>query len=157
MIPVLKEIIADPRFLEGVAWNRHCFESNEVVIREGDHGHSIFFVEEGELRVTGRVELEGSRHLQPGIWDLQAGDLFGELCLFESSQRSASVITLTDGKLVEIDGERLSRYLDENPGMGYRVLKELFNTLVSRLNRANKRVEHLFAWGLKAHGIDQHL
>ena len=69
-----------------MAWKRYNFGSNEVVIREGDEGHSLFFAEEGELRVTGRVKLGDSRHVQPGICNLQAGGLFGELCLFESSQ-----------------------------------------------------------------------
>jgi len=70
VIATLKEIMADPQFSEGTAWWRHRFEPNEVVIREGDEGHSLFFIEEGELRVTGRVELEEQRRIQPGICDI---------------------------------------------------------------------------------------
>ena len=154
---MLKEIIADPNFPEDVAWTRRGFAVNQIIVREGDLGHSLYLIEEGELRVTGRVELEDSRLVHPGICDLQKGDLFGELCLFDSSQRTASVIAVTDGELLEIEGRLLSTYLDKHPVHGYQLLRELFITLINRLGRANQRVEHLFAWGLKAHGIDQHL
>ena len=157
MIDILKEIIRDPEFPEGLAWRRYRFKPNQLIVREGEEGDSLYLVEQGELRVTGRVEVEDNRYVQPGICDLQTGDLFGEFCLFQSNPRTASVTALTNGQLLEIDGNRLAHYLDEHPETGYLVLKALFLTLNDRLGRANQRVENLFAWGLKAHGIDQYL
>ena len=58
---------------------------------------------------------------------------------------------------VEIDGEQLSRYLDAHPEIGYRVLKTLFAIVIERLSSANRRIEYLLGWGLKAHGIEKHL
>jgi CRP-like cAMP-binding protein len=154
---MLLEIIGDPRFPEGTAWKRHRFEPNQVIVREGERGNSLFFIEAGEVRVSGRVELEAHRLVQPGICDLGKGDIFGELCLYHSSTRTASVITISAASVLELDGQRLSIYLDAHPVQGYLFLKTLFETLSARLGRANKRVENLFAWGLKVHGIEENL
>jgi len=151
------QVIGDPQFPEGEAWRRRRFQANEYIVREGDQDRIMYLVESGSLRVSGRVTLDDRRHIQPGLCDLGAGDLFGELSLFESHARTASVIAIEGGTLVEIDCRRLSRYLDERPELGYQVLKRLFHVLIDRLSQANERVEHLFAWGLKMHGIDRHL
>ena len=128
-----------------------------MIVREQEEGRSVFLVEAGKLRVSGQVCLEDSRRIQPGICDLGPGDLFGELCLFGIHTRSASVTAISEGRLIEIEGRALSLYFDIHPELGYLFLKELFTTLAHRLGRANQRIESLFAWGLKVHGIDRYL
>lgn len=157
MITSIKEITEDPEFPEGVAWKRRDFQANETIVKEGSKGRSLFMIKSGTIRVTARVVLEGERRVQPGICDLGAGELFGELGLFEDQSRSASVMAISDGQLIEIDGEQLSRYMDDHPETGYLVLKELFGTVIGRLSKANRRIEYLLGWGLKAHGIEEHL
>lgn len=154
---ILAEILQDADFAEGKAWYRCDFSAGEVIVREGDEDRRMFLIEKGSLRVVGRVELEDQRAIQPGLCDLYAGDMFGELTLFEPHPRTASVTAIDDGQLVVIDCMELSLYLEQRPEVGYALLKSLFNVLIDRLSKANQRVEHLFAWGLKVHGIDKHL
>ncbi len=136
---------------------RRPFQANETIAKEGELGKSLFFIEAGKLRVSIHVELEERRKVQPGISDLQPGAIFGEACLYESAVRTASVTALTDGCLLELDGERLSAYLDAHPIQGYGFYKKLFDIIFERLNHGNRTIECLLAWGLKAHGIDIHL
>jgi len=154
---IINDITDDPKFAEGVAWVRRHFHANEIIVKEGEVGKSLFFIEEGKLRVSVHVELEDHRKVQPGISDLEPGEIFGETCLHESRVRTASIIAITDGCLLEIDGERLSIYLDDRPIMGYLFFKEMFEIIFERMNRGNHTIEYLLAWGLKAHGIDSHL
>lgn len=147
---LVKEIIDDQKFTKGVAWNRRQFYSNEVVVKEGDVGKSLFYVESGKLRVSMLVELEDSKSLETGIAEVGKGDIFGDTCLYKSGVRIASVITMTDCCLLEINGEKLSSYLDAHPIKGYLFYKELFKILFKRLNRGNRRIEYLLAWGHKA-------
>ncbi len=158
MISLLKELTDDPQFPEGSAWIRHQFEAHRTVIREGEQGRSLYIIEKGELRISRRVELEDRRHIQPGICDLGRGEIFGEICLYGSHHlRTATVTTLTPARVLALDGHRLAVYLDARPLQGYLFLRALFERLASRINRANLRVDHLLAWGLKAHGIEAHL
>ena len=151
------EILDDPLFLETGAWVRHSFQANDVIVREGEEGLSLFFVESGVLRVVGSIETDNHRHIQPGIWELKEGDTFGETCIFQKDKRTASVIGVSSGTIIEINGEKFSQYLNKNPEKGYLFLKEVFVTLIERLKKANHRVEELFAWGLKVHDIDKEL
>jgi len=157
MISSISDVIKDPRFPKGSAWKQRSFQANETIVEEGEDGKTLFLVTAGTLRVTASVIIEEDRRVQPGLCDLSAGDLFGELCLFGNHPRSASVVAVTDGELIEIDAKQLRTYMDANPETGYLILKELFDTITQRLNKANKRAEQLFSWGLKAHGIHKHL
>ncbi len=154
---ILEEITNSPQFLEGSAWTRKKYNPNTIIVKEGDIGASLFFVELGKLRVTGRVNLGEKKHIQPGISDLKAGALFGESCLHAQLPRIATVTTVTEVNLLEIDGERLRVFIDANPVQGYLFYKKLFEVLIGRLKNANHTIETLMAWGLKVHEIDQYL
>ncbi|MEQ1530689.1 MAG: cyclic nucleotide-binding domain-containing protein [Methylococcales bacterium] len=153
----IENIIADPLFLENTAWRRRHFQASEVVINEGEQGNALFFVEQGTLRVNVQIALQDSRSIQQGLSNLQPGDIFGEICLHGSYVRTASVIAITDATLLEINGVKMNAYLDEHPVLGYQFYKALFEIFIKRLTLANDRIESLFAWGLKAHGLDKHL
>ncbi len=157
MKKLLEDFIKSPHFPKGTAWKRKKYVMNERVVNEGELGTSLFFVEEGELRVTGSVDFGDNKHMQPGICDLKEGAVFGESCLHISLPRIATVTAITEATLLEINGERLSIFLDENPVQGYLFYKNLFELLIVRLNSANQRVETLISWGLKAHEIDRYL
>ena len=154
---IILGLINDPLFTEGTAWTRRHFKNYDVLVNEGEKGGSIFLIEKGKLRVSGNIDLEHRKHVQAGIWELLEGDIFGELALQEKQIRTASVKAITDGSLIEINGDKLSVYLDEHPDIGYLFYKEIFAILIAKLDQANHRVNDLFAWGLKVHDIEQHL
>jgi CRP-like cAMP-binding protein len=153
----IENIINDSNLPEGIAWKHRSFHANEIIVHGGDPGKSFFFIEEGQLRVTVHVEVQERRNIQAGISDLEEGDFFGEISLFESRIRTASVTALTDGRLLEFDGAMLSAYLDKNPIQGYLFFKCLFASLIIRMTSGIQKIESLMAWGLKAHGIAKHL
>lgn len=157
MKQTLNEILRDPSFQEGIAWRRQRFHDNEIIVKEGDDGATLFYVEEGSLRVSGHVELDQNRRVQPGFCDLQSGDIFGEICLNEVHWRTATVTAISDGCVLEINGDKLNAYFDEHPLQGYQFYKNLFGILVDRMKSANHRIENLLAWGLKVRGIEQYL
>jgi len=154
---ILHEILQDPQFEEGIAWKRRNFTSNEEIVKQGELGGTLFVIEKGVLRVTGNVKLDEKRHMQPGICDLEKDGIFGETCLYESSPRMATVVAVTDGCIIEVDGFSLTVFLDAHPVLGYLFYKNLFESYATRLNKANERVEHLMAWGLKVHDIEKYL
>ena len=77
---------------------------------------------------------------------------FGEISLFKSSERANSMTTITDGILIEIDGEMLSAYLDNHPVQGYLFFKQIVKAVIIRMTYGTHRIESLMACGLKAHG-----
>ncbi|GAB4268405.1 MAG: hypothetical protein Kow0065_18820 [Methylomicrobium sp.] len=154
---ILNEVLADPDFQEGVAWFRHTFKANETIVNEGDIANTLFVVEKGNLRVLGHVGLEQNKQLKAGFCELKEGDLFGEICLHEIHRRTATVTAITDVEVLEIVGEQLNDFFESHPELGYRFYRKLFEIFTERMKNANKRIENLLAWGLKVHGIEQHL
>jgi putative ABC transport system ATP-binding protein len=62
---------------------RRHYLPDEVVIREGDVGHELFLISDGEVK----VERGGSE-----VARLAAGDFFGELALLSGQPRNATVV-----------------------------------------------------------------
>lgn len=154
---IFLDIVINTQFQEGVAWKRRQVSAGEVILRQGEMGDTLFFVEEGVVRVLGNAELGEKQRISPGLCDLGAGAVFGDVCLYEPQERTASVVALSDVRLIEINGSMLSVHLDDHPVEGYLFLKALFQTMVKRLALANDRIGHLLAWGIKAHDIDKYL
>lgn len=157
MKDILWGILSNAQFQEGVAWKRRQVNTGEIIIRKGELGDTLFFLEQGVVRVLGDAELGEKQHISPGLCDLGAGAVFGDVCLYEPQKRTASVVALSNVQLLEINGSMLSVYLDDHPVEGYLFLKTLFQTMVNRLALANDRIGHLLAWGIKAHDIDKYL
>lgn len=157
MKTILDEILTSPEFVEGDAWHRRMYKASEKIIEKGDLGSSLFFIEKGQVRVLGGAEIEGKTKVSPGLCDLQAGSLFGDICLYGIHRRTATVMALTDACVLEIRSDRLGSYLDNHPVQGYLFLKALFKIMALRVELANDRIEKLLAWGIKAHDIDKYL
>ena len=75
MRDIVQEILNDPAFIEGIGWKKRYFQANEIIFHAGDPSKSLFFIEEGALRVTVQVELENSKNMHPGICDMGAGEI----------------------------------------------------------------------------------
>ncbi len=153
---ILKKILQAPQLKEGVSWSRRHFSPNSVIIQKGDIGKTLFVVESGRVQVSGTVALE-NKQIKSGLCEFGAGSVFGEMCLHHQQLRMATVTAITEVELVEIDGQRLSIYLDDHPIDGYLFYKGLFELISGRLDIANQRIENLMAWGLKVHDVEKFL
>lgn len=150
-------ILSDSHLAQSGIAERRRYDSGQVIIEKGSEERGVYLIEKGCVRVHERIELEDQRHIQPGICDLGDHEVFGELSLFDNGPRLATVVAVEPCELLVFDAQELADYLDHHPQFGYTVLKELFNILSCRLRRTDRRLGSLFAWGLKAHGIDRHL
>ena len=79
--------------------------SGHVVVREGEHADSMYFV------VSGALEVE----LDPEPVILHAGDFFGEIALIEHGDRVATIIAIEESQLLILDAQDLGKFLDSNP------------------------------------------
>lgn len=157
MEKALQSLLSHPEFSEGHHWQRQQFGANTTIVEVGEAGSQIYLVLSGRVRVLGDVSLGDDKRIRPGFFDLDAGEVFGELALFDREPRSASVVAVSDCELAVMDGDRLLVFLDAHPDVGYGVLKDLVTALVARLRKTNRKLFSLMAWGLRAHRLDQHL
>lgn len=105
------------------------FPADSAVVRQGEAGDSLFIIAGGRVRVS--VSRRGrSRE----IARLGSGDYFGEISLLTGATRSATVTTVTECTLLEIDREALTPILGARP--------ELSATLAEVEARRQLEMEH---------------
>ncbi len=111
-----------------------AFKAGETIIAEGDEGDTAFFI------VTGSVEVSigrGDRARTVGA--LNAGEVFGEMCLIEPGPRSATVKAANDVECLATSYEEFISSIEDNP---YRAVA-FMKTLVKRLRQMNELMESL--------------
>lgn len=143
MKQLLDEILSSPRLMEGVAWKRVRYKAGERIIEKGEVGHAFFLIEDGDVRVFGGSGAGEDLLETQGLCDLSEDEVFGDICLYGTRHRSASVVAISDVRLVEIRTDMFSVYLDDHPVEGYLFLKVLSEVMISRLVAANERIENL--------------
>jgi CRP/FNR family cyclic AMP-dependent transcriptional regulator len=119
-----EELASIAETITGRSYGKHDF-----VVREGDPGSTFFFLVKGSVSVC-RIMQDGREMI---LAILKEGDFFGEMAMFDSSLRSASIKTLTD---VEVGAIRYADFLvllDANPRIG----RSLVIALSERLRAAN--------------------
>jgi CRP/FNR family transcriptional regulator, cyclic AMP receptor protein len=124
----------EPRELEQIAQVAvpRSYERGEVIFREGDSGDTCYVVKSGSVSVM--REHQDGRVI--ALAELRAGQIFGELAMFDHETRSATVETLEQTTTVALLAGDVARILRAHPEIGVKMLA----ALASRLRRANERL-----------------
>ena len=153
----IKALLDHPEFREGHFWRRIQVSSGDEIIRQGDFGSCFYLIESGHLRVLGHIDIGENRQVTPGVCDLSAGEIVGEIVLFDTEPRSATVQVVEDGTLIEIDGDKFMAFLESHTDIGFQMFRSMMAIMVGRLRNNNDKIFSLLAWGLKAHQIEEEL
>jgi CRP-like cAMP-binding protein len=101
------------------------YGKHQFIVREGDPGDTFFMIASGSVAVC-RVAPDGRETI---LSILKEGDFFGEMSLFDSSLRSASIKTLTEVDVGAIRQSDFMGLIDRNPQIGKLLVVELSKRL----------------------------
>ncbi len=96
------------------------YQDGEIIVRQGDHGESMFVIQAGQVEVV--AEREGEETL---LRVAQAGELLGEMAIFEKQPRSATLRALGEAKVLTIDKKNFMRRINEDPTIAFRILETM--------------------------------
>jgi CRP/FNR family cyclic AMP-dependent transcriptional regulator len=116
------------------------YSKGHVVFRQGDVGDRIFAVQEGELEVV--RERKGGGEIRVNV--LHAGDIFGEMAIFQKEVRSATVRTLTEARLLTVDKKTFMSRVHEDPSLAFNIVRrmaQVIRELTAQLGERRGRVE----------------
>jgi CRP/FNR family transcriptional regulator len=108
------------------------YEKHQTIFREGDPGHTFYVILSGSVAVV-RVTPEGRETI---LSILKERDFFGEMSVFDTSQRAAGVRTLTEAEVGAIERDDFLDLIDRNPKIG----RLLVIALSERLRAANRLI-----------------
>jgi len=105
------------------------FSKHQFIVRESEPGETFFIIVSGSVSVC-RIAPDGRETI---LSILKEGDFFGEMSMFDSSLRSASIKALTEVEVGTINRTEFLGLLDRNPKIGRLLVIEL----AERLRAAN--------------------
>ena len=121
------------------------YQNGEVIFRKGDLGDCMFVIQEGKVEVVG--ELEG-QEVRLGVSG--AGEVIGEMAIFEHQARSATARALGKARVLTVDEKTFIRYVHQDPSLAYQLLKMMSN----RIRRLNTEIIRL---KVKPHFAEKHV
>ena len=111
-----------------------AFKAGDTIIAEGDAGDTAFFI------VNGSVEVSiGQGAKARTVGTLNAGEVFGEMCLIEPGPRSATIKATTDVDCLATSYEEFIAAIEDHPERAVGFMK----TLVRRLRQMNDLMESI--------------
>ena len=134
---LLAATFPDPRLVPTLM---KCLERVEVlkkkhVIRQGDESDSMYFLESGKVQVE--LALPGGKLLR--LKKMGPGTVIGEMGLYTSSPRSASVIATERSVFYRLSVERFKLIQDKAPQLAAAVNRFIVTLLAERLAEENAK------------------
>lgn len=120
------------------------FVSGEYVFREGEPGNRLFLIVEGEVRISRTIPGSGEEALAV----LKPGALFGEMSVFDRSERSTDAISNGGTKVLTIARADFELLLDFNRELAYKVLWCCVRVLSMRLRSTNDSLRSFLAMSM---------
>ena len=107
----------------------------EVLFSEGDPGEKLFLIESGKVKL-GHTSSDGRESI---IAVLGAGEMLGELSLFDPGPRTATAVAVSNTKVLSMSHEALLPWLVGRPDLAVSLLA----ALARRLRRTNEALADL--------------
>lgn len=122
----------------------HPFASGAFIFREGEPGNRLFLIVEGEVRISRNVPGSGEEALAV----LKPGACFGEMSIFDRSERSTDAIANSDVRCITIARPDFELLLDFNRDIAYKVLWAVVRLLSTRLRATNDNLRSFLAMSM---------
>jgi uncharacterized membrane protein len=106
------------------------YKAGAMIFALGDAGNAMYIVDRGDVN----IHLPGQNSQRISLKDVSRGEYFGELALFDEKPRSASAVTTSDTRLLELKHDTLTRYLERRPAAAMAILR----TMSERLRETNE-------------------
>lgn len=110
------------------------YQHGEAVCRQGEPGHVLFVVQEGELEI---VREEGGRETLLRV--ARRHELVGEMAVFDRVVRSATVRARGTARVLTLDKRNFMRRLNEDPTLAFRMIE----TMARRVRELSSQVVEL--------------
>lgn len=118
--------------------------SAKTIFKEGEPGNRLYIIAEGEVRISRQVPGSGEEALAV----LKKGAIFGEMAIFDQSERSTDAIANTDCTLMTISRSEFELLMDFNRDIAYKVLWAVVRLLSMRLRQTNDNLRSFLAMSM---------
>lgn len=138
----------ESRLLAGVM-TLHDLKEGDVLVHEGTSDNHLYLLAKGALGVVKGVETPAERVT---INTLSSGDFAGELSFMDAQTRFASLVALSDARVMGLEREKLESLLEAHPWLVYRVMRAIIRAVHQIQYRLSMQQSELSNYIYKQHG-----
>jgi CRP-like cAMP-binding protein len=109
-------------------------KAGSPLLRQDEHGTTLFLIVEGYTRVIHRQEGERIK-----LANIEEGGIFGEMAMFDTGPRSADVDAVVDSILLSLKQETLLTLSLTKPHTAFKLLLAIGQVMVKRLREGNHK------------------
>jgi CRP/FNR family cyclic AMP-dependent transcriptional regulator len=113
--------------------HQRSYASGEFIFKNKAPGEGMYIIMRGSIKITIGTN-EGNENT---LAELNKGEFFGELALFDDEPRSANAIALDDCILLGLFTPDLMILQERNPVLGHKIMFNLGGLLGERLRKTN--------------------
>ena len=96
------------------------YKDGDIIIKQGESGNSMYVIQSGEVEV-----LRDNNGAQVRLAVRKAGDFFGEMALFSKEERSATIRSLGEARVLTVDRKNLLNSIQKDPSLAFRIIETL--------------------------------
>ncbi len=120
------------------------YKFGQTIFKEGEPGNRLYLISEGEVRISRDVPGSGEEALTV----LKKGACFGEMSVFDRSERSTDAIANVDCVLITITRSDFEMLMDFNRDLAYKILWAVVRLLSERLRVTNDNLRSFLAMSM---------
>jgi CRP-like cAMP-binding protein len=120
------------------------FHAGDYLCREGEEAHHFYILRSGRVS----IELHTPRRGGVGLQTLRAGSILGWSWLVPPYEYDFDARAVELTRALSLNADHLRRACEENPALGYDLLKRFSSILVNRLRHARWQL-------LDLHGVER--
>lgn len=143
-VAIFKDLEADELAQVAEVCRPESFVSGEYIFREGESGNRLYLIVEGEVRISRDVPGSGEEALAV----LKRGALFGEMAVFDRTERSTDAISNGGTSVLTIARPDFEMLLDFNRELAYKVLWACVRLMSARLRSTNDSLRSFLAMSM---------
>jgi CRP/FNR family transcriptional regulator/CRP/FNR family cyclic AMP-dependent transcriptional regulator len=112
---------------------RRTYHRGETIFHKGDPGNSLYLITDGQVKIV--LPSDTGEEMTLGV--LEAGDMFGELALFDGRPRSATMVAVENTAVLLLYRDDFLGFVGRNP----EVATALLGVLSRRLRATDEWIE----------------
>lgn len=143
-VAIFKELDDDELARVADVCKEERFVSGEYIFHEGEHGNRLFLIVDGDVRISREVPGSGEEALAI----LKPGALFGEMAVFDRSERSTDAISNGGTTVLTITRPDFEMLLDFERELAHKVLWSCVRLLSARLRSTNDSLRSFLAMSM---------
>ena len=118
--------------------------ADTVLFHEGDAGDRLYLIAEGAVRISRQIPGSGEEALTV----LRPGQVFGEMAVFDRTERSTDAIAQEACVLLTLQRDDLETLLRDDPALARIVLWAFVRILSGRLRATNESLRSFLAMSM---------